>query len=251
MSIPKYDELMKPLLETIADGETYTKKQVSQKLATRYQLTEEEITQLLPSKRQSIFANRVGWATTYLKNAGLIESPARATLKITDAGKEVLKDNPDKIDRNYLTCYPSFRAFAKIPDPVTQSVKTPVVLQENDDLTPDDRISEAFTEINDALAADLLNEIMTITPHAFETLVVDLLLKMGYGETEYGSHVTPTSGDDGIDGVIMEDKLGFNLIYMQAKQWNTDSTVGKPEIQNFVGAISGLHGNGLFVTTAK
>lgn len=108
-----------------------------------------------------------------------------------------------------------------------------------------------FKKINESLADDLLNEVMKITPYAFEKFVVDLLSKMGYGTIEYGSHATAASGDDGIDGIIMEDKLGFSLIYMQAKKWARDSVVGQPEIQNFVGAIAGKHGDGLFVTTAR
>ena len=119
------------------------------------------------------------------------------------------------------------------------------------DLTPDDKLSDAFADINQALAADLLDEVMKVSAYTFKKMVVDFLNKMGYGTPEYGSHATIQSGDDGIDGVIMEDKLGFSLIYMQAKKWNSTSTVGQPELQSFVGAIAGKHGDGLFVTTAK
>lgn len=124
-------------------------------------------------------------------------------------------------------------------------------LSTSSDLTPDDQLEDAYKQINASLASDLLSEIMKITPYTFEKLVVDLLSKMGYGTVAFGSHATTASGDDGIDGVIMEDKLGFSLIYMQAEQWAQDRVVGQPEIQSFVGAIAGKHGDGLFVTTAK
>ena len=119
------------------------------------------------------------------------------------------------------------------------------------DLTPDDQLEDAYKQINASLASDLLSEVLKISPYTFEKLVVDLLSKMGYGTVAYGSHATVASGDDGIDGVIMEDKLGFSLIYMQAKEWAPDRVVGQPDIQSFVGAIAGKHGDGLFVTTAK
>ena len=210
-------------------------------------MTDEEQKVLLPSGRQTVFKNRVAWAKTYLKKAGLIDSPARATVVITDAGRQVLKDNPDKINITYLDRFPAFHNFVSSPD--SDAVKA--TASSNDDLTPDDMLENAYQKINDSLANDLLDEVMKIKPYTFEKLVVDLLSKMGYGALEYGSHATVASGDDGIDGVIMEDKLGFSLIYMQAKEWALGRVVGQPEIQSFVGAIAGKHGDGLFVTTAR
>lgn len=247
MPIPKYDELMKPMLETISDGKQYTMKTLERILAQKEKLTDAELQEMLPSGRQTIFKNRVGWAKTYLKKAGLINSPARATVVITDAGKQVLKENPDKIDNKYLDRFPAFHSFM----PATEPGNATVPDLSASDLTPDDQLEDAFKKINGSLADDLLSEVMKITPCAFEKFVVDLLSKMGYGTIEYGSHATAASGDDGIDGIIMEDKLGFSLIYMQAKKWARDSVVGQPEIQNFVGAIAGKHGDGLFVTTAR
>lgn len=247
MPIPKYDELMKPLLETISDGNQYTMKSLEHLLAQRKNLTDDELQEMLPSGRQAVFKNRVGWAKTYLKKAGLIDSPARATVVITDAGRQVLKECPDKIDNKYLDRFPAFHSFMFATEPDNST--TPDV--NNSDMTPDDQLEDAFKKINDSLADDLLSEIMKINPYTFEKLVVDLLSKMGYGAIEYGSHATVASGDDGIDGVIMEDKLGFSLIYMQAKEWALDRVVGQPEIQSFVGAIAGKHGDGLFVTTAR
>lgn len=202
---------------------------------------------MLPSGRQTVFKNRVGWAKTYLKKAGLIDSPARATVVITDAGRQVLKENPNKIDTKYLDRFPAFHSFMSS----TESDNRMKPNVDVSDMTPDDQLEDAFKKIRESLADDLLSEVMKIKPYTFEKLVVDLLSKMGYGAIEYGSHATVASGDDGIDGVIMEDKLGFSLIYMQAKEWALDRVVGQPEIQSFVGAIAGKHGDGLFVTTAK
>lgn len=247
MAIPKYDELMKPMLEAISDGGRYTMKSLERILADREKLTDAELKELLPSGRQTVFKNRIGWAKTYLKKAGLLYSPARATVEITDAGRQVLKENPDKINSKYLDRFPGFHDFVTVSDEVEPSMQD----TESRDMTPDDMLEESYKKITDSLADELLEEVMKIKPYTFEKLVVDLLSHMGYGALEYGSHATVASGDDGIDGIIMEDKLGFNLIYMQAKEWALDRVVGQPEIQNFVGAIAGKHGDGLFVTTAR
>lgn len=249
MAVPKYHELMKPLLEEIGDGKTYAISDVCSKLAHRLNLSDDDLAEMLPSGRQSVFINRVGWARTYLKKAGLVASPARATVAITDAGKSVLEENPENLDSRYLERFPSFIEFETCSS--TGENKSSLVDLDDGGLTPDDKFEGAYKQINSALASDLLNEILKISPYTFEKLVVDLLSKMGYGAIDYGSHVTAASGDDGIDGVIMEDQLGFSLIYIQAKQWALDSVIGQPMIQSFVGAISGKQGHGLFVTTAK
>ncbi|MCM1188488.1 MAG: restriction endonuclease [bacterium] len=250
MAVPKYDELMKPLLVAVKDGEVYKIKDLTAVLAQQLNLSSDDLMELLPSGRQTVFRNRVAWAKTYLKKAGLLESPARASIVITDAGKKVVAENPDKIDSKYLEQFPSFVDFTSMGG-TTDSDNPVAVTPKPTDLTPDDQLEDAYKQINASLASDLLSEILKITPYTFEKLVVDLLSKMGYGTVAYGSHATVASGDDGIDGVIMEDKLGFSLIYMQAKEWAPDRIVGQPEIQSFVGAIAGKHGDGLFVTTAK
>lgn len=248
MAVPKYDELMKPLLMAVQDGEVYKIKDVTATLARQLNLSADDLAEMLPSGRQTVFKNRVAWAKTYLKKAGLLDSLARATVVITEAGKQVIADNPDKIDTKYLEQFPSFADFAS----ATQTGNAyETVVQKPTDLTPDDQLEDAYKQIKASLASDLLSEVLKITPYTFEKLVVDLLSKMGYGTVAYGSHATVASGDDGIDGVIMEDKLGFSLIYMQAKKWATDRVVGQPDIQSFVGAIAGKHGDGLFVTTAR
>lgn len=253
MAIPKYDELMKPMLTLIHDGQVYKIRDLYTPMAELYHLTDEELEQLLASGKQTVFKNRVGWASTYLSKAGLVNKPQRGCIQITEEGISVLKDNPAKIDLGYLSKYDSFQKFSGMKDNVSTGAAdiSAATDTSSQDLTPDDKLSDALTEINQALAADLLDEVMKVSPYTFEKMVVDLLNKMGYGTPEYGSYATVASGDDGIDGVIMEDKLGFSLIYMQAKRWDPSSTVGQPELQNFVGAIAGKHGDGLFVTTAK
>ena len=250
MAVPKYDELMKLLLAAVQDGEVYKMKDVTSILAQQLNLSAEELAELLPSGRQTVFKNRVSWAKTYLKKAGLLDSPARATIVITDAGKKVVADNPDKIDSKYLEQFPSFVDFTSAPETQDSGVTPPAVPQLTN-LTPDDQLEEAYKQINASLASDLLSEVLKINSYTFEKLVVDLLSKMGYGTVAYGSHATVASGDEGIDGVIMEDKLGFSLIYVQAKEWALDKVVSRPDIQSFVGAIAGKHGDGLFVTTAR
>lgn len=250
MAVPKYDELMKPLLIAVSDGETYKMKDVTALLAEQLNLSSDDLAEMLPSGRQTVFKNRVGWAKTYLKKAGLLDSPARATIVITNAGKQVVADNPEKIDSKYLEQFPSFVDFASAPEPLDDSNPASEVPKPSD-LTPDDQLEDAYKEINDSLASDLLSEVLKIPPYTFEKFVVDLLLKMGYGKADFGSHATVTSGDEGIDGIIMEDKLGFSLIYMQAKEWAVDKVVSQPDIQSIVGAIAGKKGEGLFVTTAR
>lgn len=250
MAVPKYDELMKPLLEAVKDGQLYKLKDVYTVLAKQLKLGPDDLSEMLPSGRQTIFHNRVGWAKMYLKKAGLLDCPARATIVITDAGKKVLEENVKKIDSKYLEKFPLFRDFLSASSPDKSSFEE-LNSDKATDLTPDDQLENAYKQINASLASDLLSEVMKISPYTFEKLVVDLLSKMGYGTVAYGSHATSASGDDGIDGVIMEDKLGFSLIYIQAKEWTQDRIVGQPEIQSFVGAIAGKHGDGLFVTTAK
>lgn len=250
MSVPKFDELMKPLLLAARDGSIHKIKDATATLAQQLNLSSEDMAEMLPSGRQTVFKNRVGWAKTYLIKAGLLDSPARATIVITEAGKKVVAENPEKIDAKYLERFPSFAEFHSTTVSTENGRGNPTA-DVSKDLTPDDQLEDAYKEINDSLASDLLTEVLKIQPYTFEKFVVDLLLKMGYGKTDFGSHATVASGDDGIDGIIMEDKLGFSLIYMQAKKWTLDKVVGQPDIQSFVGAIAGKKGDGLFVTTSK
>ncbi len=248
MSIPKYFEMQKPLLLALKDEQVHSLKEIKKFISLYFELSQEDLSELLPSGRQAVFANRVGWASTYLKKSGLIESPARAMFVITKEGLEVLKDNPNVINEKYLARYESFREFYSGSDDIaTDEIKGENFAHD----TPDDYFEQSFKKINDSLADELLTEIAKIAPTSFEQMVIDLLSKMGYGAFENAGKTTAISGDEGIDGIIMEDKLGFNLIYIQAKKWDTGSTVGRPDVQSFVGAISGKGGKGLFVTTTK
>lgn len=249
MPIPKYYEMHKPFLEFLKDKELHSLKELKTKMAEYFQLNETVLAELLPSGRQTVFVNRIGWARTYLKKAGLIDSPSRAMFVITQQGLDVLQDNPTVIDSNYLMRFESFRDFQNASENANTSG------DKNTDgengITPDDAFEESFRKINSSLADELLSEVVKLSPTAFEQMVIDLLSKMGYGAFENAGKTTTTTGDEGIDGIIMEDKLGFSLIYIQAKRWDLNRTVGRPDVQNFVGAISGKGGKGLFVTTAK
>lgn len=246
MSVPRFSEFIKPFLVSLKDGKEHTFKDLRQQLAIHFKLTEEDLSELLQSGTQTVFVNRVYWAGTYLTKAGLTIKPSRGTVKITKEGQKVLKENPEIIDWVYLSRYESFRIFNG-----TSPKETTNIDASTDSETPDDAFDSAFKKINQNLADEVLAEVIKLSDTAFEQMVIDLLKSMGYGAFENSGHTTPTTGDEGIDGIIMEDKLGFDLIYIQAKKWDLSSSVGRPEIQKFVGAIAGRGGKGLFVTTAK
>lgn len=248
MAVPKYHEFHKPILMFLNDGNTHSLKEVKTYLADIYRLSEQELAQRVPSGKQNLFSNRVGWAITYLKKAGLLTSPSRTLFVITEEGKRVIVSSPPIIDVEYLKKYDSFREFqSRSSAPKKKSLEEKKQSEE----TPDDMLDDAFKQINNNLAEEVLSEVMKLSPAVFEQMVLDLLSKMGYGTFENSSTATVISGDEGIDGVIMEDKLGFGLIYVQAKRWNEDRCVGRPEIQAFVGAIAGKGRKGLMVTTSK
>lgn len=248
MPIPKYYEMHRPMLEFLKDKEIHSFIEIKTYIIDYFKLDDESLSEMLPSGRQTVFTNRIGWARTYLKKAGLIDSPARATFSISKEGLNVLLDNPKVIDKTYLMRFESFREFQQISN---ETHDNNVSLENQQDETPDDVFEESFRKINKTLGDELLAEVIKISPVAFERLIIDLLQKMGYGAFENSSKTTAKSGDEGIDGIIMEDKLGFNSIYIQAKRYNLDSSIGRPDIQNFVGAITGRGGKGLFVTTSK
>ena len=248
MSVPKYYEMHVPFLKFLADGKAHSLRELKDKMRQYFHLTDADMSEMLPSNRQTVFANRIGWARTYLKKAGLIDSPARAVFILTKTGQSVLADNPAVIDTDYLMQFQSFREFVM---GTVDSTNTPATTEEERNETPDDLFEESFKKINQGLQEILLDEVMKLTPSAFEHMVLDLLSKMGYGTFENAAQLTAASGDEGIDGIIMEDKLGFDLIYIQAKKWSDGHKVGRPEIQAFVGAIAGKGGKGLFVTTSE
>ena len=249
MSLPKYNELYMPFLRAIQDGQLYNIGKVKDAIAERLELNEDSLSEQLPSGTQTVFANRVGWAKTYLKKAGLIDNPKRAYVSITAEGKKLLESGVQITDSYLIDRYPAFKDFKKGPSESPEGQAGESTLGASAEETPQETFERVYKSINDALADDLLTEIMNQSSDFFESLVVDLMRAMGYGD----GFVTKTSNDGGIDGIIHEDKLGFNLIYIQAKRWKPDTTITKPEIQKFAGAMMGPPKveKGLFITTAR
>jgi len=245
MAIPDYQSCMLPLLKYYGDGQGHTLREAVEALAKDFKLTDDERRERLPSG-QEIFDNRVGWARTYMKKAALIESPKRGVNKITPRGFEVLKQKPQKIDVNFLMQFKEFQEFRAIRHPkVTEDSSV-----ELNDKTPEESLEIAYERIQSDLAAELIQRLKACTPSFFERLVVEVIVKMGYGGTRQDAgKAIGKSGDGGIDGIIKEDRLGLDAIYIQAKRW--ENVVGRPEIQKFVGALSGHHAKkGLFITTS-
>ena len=247
MAVPKFFEFFEAFLRALQDGDLHTAKEVRIKVAEDMQMSASDMAELLPSGRQTTFGNRVNWARTYLNKAGLIETPLRGRYKITDEGKKALTSG-EKIDLKYLEKYDAFKAFHSA---TTEGAQEDTEEASNE--SPMESLDAAFKQVNATLASELMDEIMKLSPTEFEKLIVKLLLQMGYGSgIDDAGMVTQRSNDGGIDGIIKEDQLGFSNIYIQAKQWAVDQTVGKPEIQKFVGALTGQQAQkGLFITTAK
>ena len=252
MAVPNFFEFFEVFLKALDDGEKHKAKEVRDYIAVAMGLSEEDRSELLPSKRQSTFDNRVAWARTYLDRAGLIETPSRGQYCITAEGKKALSSGA-KIDLKYLERYPSFNAFHSAVPGNQEPDNADPPSDPTEEKSPMEILDDAFKDINATLASELMTEVMKLSPGEFEKLVVQLLLKMGYGSgVDNAGFVTKLSGDGGIDGTIKEDQLGFSTIYIQAKQWQQDSSVGRPEIQRFAGALQGEKASkGLFITTAK
>lgn len=251
MSVPKYNEMYAPFLKALADGEIHTTKEVRQFVAEQIGLTESDMSEMLPSRKQGLFANRLGWTRQYLRKAGLIAGVGRGQLILTDVGKRVVPD-ADIIDNTYLQRYPSFRAFVNAQGDAEANDDTYEEKIVGAEKSPEEVLEDAYAELNASLADDLMSEIMKLEPTDFEKLVVRLLLAMGYGSgIDDAGFVTQASNDGGIDGIIKEDQLGFSSIYIQAKKWDPDKTVQKPEIQKFSGALQEQKAQkGLFISTA-
>lgn len=246
MAVPKYYEMYKSFLKVLIDGKIHSMQEEKQQVISDFNLSEEQTTELLPSGRQSIFDNRIGWCRTYLKKAGLIESPSRGQYRITDSGIKVYNEN-EVVNDYVLRQFPAFLKFKGEDNHKDKEV----IESKSDEETPQETLDRVFKELNLSLANELLAEICKMDPYRFETLVVELLIKMGYGRLQYGSQATKKSGDEGIDGIVTADKLGFDSIYIQAKRFK-DNTVGRPDIQKFVGALAGQGAQkGIFITTSS
>jgi restriction system protein len=260
MAIPKYDEIMLPLLKVLSDGQAHTKRELTEKMADHFQLSPEEREQMLPSTRATYIKHRTGWAAFGLRKAGLATNPVEGTLVITDEGRKFLATNPrGRLTRSVLMQFDPYRQFvAELKERGTAAAKkigaaAQVVPDAGADehITPEERIESAFAELRETLITELRAKLANVDPFRFEQVVLDLLVKMGYGGSrKEAAAVTQKVGDEGIDGVINEDRLGLDVIYIQAKRWKAN--VGRPDIQSFVGALAGKKANkGIFITTSS
>jgi restriction system protein len=250
MTIPDYQTVMLPLLRFAADGEEHSLREAIEKLADYFDLSDDERKALLPSGRQATFDNRVGWARTYMKKAGLLRSPRRGYFKISDTGLQALKAKSEAINVKFLEQYPEFVEFRTKSNVKSTTTKTDTTIP-TEERTPREVMEDAYATIRTQLASELLERITQSSPQFFERLVVDLLVNMGYGGTRKDAgEAVGGSGDEGIDGIIKEDRLGLEVVYIQAKRW--ENTVQRPEIQKFVGALSGQNARkGVFITTSS
>jgi restriction system protein len=248
MAIPDFQSIMLPLLKFLGDEQEHSKRESVEALAKEFHLTNEEMNELLSSGQQAVFDNRVGWARTYMKKAGLVESTRRGFFRITQDGLEVLKKNPEAIDIKFLDQFPGFKEFRQVKR--VKKGQEPVFIGRDDEQTPEELLESGYQKIRQDLIQELLGQIKQCSPIFFERLVVELLVKMGYGGSRQDAgKAVGRSGDEGIDGMIKEDRLGLDVIYIQAKRW--DATIGRPEIQKFVGALQGQRAKkGIFITTA-
>lgn len=247
--IPGFQKFMLPLLKFASDKKEHSTNEALEYIAEKFKLTDEQQNELLPSGNQKIFSNRVFWAKSYLKMSGLIENTKRAHFKISARGLETLKENPPEINLRYLKKFPDYLELSKSwkkGNSSSDKEEEILILQ-----TPEELLESSYQDIRKTLAQDILSKIKLCSPSFFERLVVELLVKMGYGgsRTDAGKAIGK-SGDEGIDGIIKEDKLGLDIIYIQAKRW--ENVVGRPEIQKFVGALAGQGAKkGIFITTSR
>lgn len=238
---------MLPLLQLAGDQKEHLLRNATSTLADKFGLDEHERKELLPSGKQAIFNNRIGWARTYLKKAGLLGSQKKAHFQITPRGLDVLSNPPEKITVAYLKQFPEFINFYQTPS----NTISPTETVQNNNETPEEALENSYQQIKDSLSSELLLTIKNGSPEFFERLVVDLLLNMGYGGSrKEAGEAIGKSGDEGIDGIIKEDRLGLDTIYIQAKRWK--NTVQRPEIQKFAGALQGHKAKkGVFITTSN
>ena len=246
MAIPDYQTLMLPLLEFLADGKEHVIADAVESLSDKYRLTPAERQQLLPSGQQTVIRNRIGWARTYMKQAGLIDQVRRGYFCISERGKSVLAEHPERIDVHFLERFPEFLEFRQRRNKETGEAASETTEAD----TPEEELYAAYQRLRADLETELLQHVKAVSPSFFERLVVELLVKMGYGgNLRDAGRAVGQSGDGGVDGIIKEDRLGLDTIYIQAKRW--DSTVGRPEIQKFAGVLQGHRARkGVFITTS-
>lgn len=250
MPIPDYQSLMLPLLQFASDGSEHTFSEAIDALAQKFNLGETEVQQVLPSGKQTYLQNRVSWAKTYLVKAGLLETPKRGRFILSTRGNEVLKQNPPAIDNKFLQQFSEFSKFIKVTKPL-EGVLSDGATSTSDVLTPKESLEKSYQFLRAQLAEELLAQVKSASPSFFEQLVVELLVAMGYGGSRADAgQAIGKSGDGGIDGVIKEDRLGLDVICLQAKRWQ--ETVGGPVVQAFVGSLIGRGAHkGVLITTSQ
>jgi len=246
VAIPDYQGFMLPLLRAVSDGKDYRLRDLTDHLADEAGLTPVERQELLPSGEQTVVSNRVQWAKTYLKKAGLLSQPGRGLIRLTPEGQTALAQKPAKIDKAFLDRYPAFVAFYKKGQPADAAT----VLPDPSNETPEEALEASVQALRSALADELLERLKNCTPQFFERLVVQLLVAMGYGGSlADAGQAVGRSGDEGIDGIIKEDKLGLDVVCLQAKRWQ--GTVGRPVVQAFAGSMEGMRARkGVLITTS-
>ncbi len=248
MPIPDFQSIMLPLLKLCSDGQEHTSREMVEALGSEYGLTPEELKQMLPSAQQRVFDNRVAWAKAHMKMAALLENVRRGVFRITERGMAVLGESPKAINLAFLRKFPEYRSVRE-PHQNNQ-ITEDSISKELETKTPAERLEDAYMVLRESLANELLVQLKSSSPAFFEEIVVEVLVKMGYGGSiKEAGEAVGKSGDEGIDGIIKEDRLGLDIIYIQAKRW--ESTVSRPDIQKFAGALQGKRARkGIFITTS-
>jgi len=251
--IPTYEEIMLPLLTLLADKKEHSLQEADDKLSEHFKLTESERSELLPSGQQPIFRNRLGWARTYMKKAGLLITPSRARFVITERGLSLIKENPKEITAQLLTRYQEFVDFKSIKKTKEngEDLGETRTTEISTDKTPEEALEYAYQKLRSELAKEVLDVVKNCSPGFFEKLVIDLVVRMGYGGSRKDAgEALGKSGDGGIDGIVKEDKLGLDTIYLQAKKW--ENSVPVKEIRDFTGALASKKAKkGIFITTSS
>lgn len=248
MAVPDYQKFMFPILRIASDGTEHSTGEVHDTLAEQFGLSEEEKNELLPSGTQTKLKNRVSWAVIYLTKAGLLERPGRGRFRIAERGLKVLSSKPSEVSTRFLKQFPEFVEFQK---GTRSSQKEEENEEEDTQRTPFETLEVAYQDLRRALAQDVLDRVKRCSPKFFERLVVDLLVAIGYGGSRKDAgQAVGRCGDDGIDGIIKEDKLGLDVVYIQAKRW--EGTVGRPTVQEFAGSLEGHRARkGVLITTSR
>jgi restriction system protein len=253
MAVPDYQSLMLPLLQCASEGKEVKTADCVNAIANKLKLSEADIEELLPSGKQTLISNRTFWAKSYLTKAGLLESTRRGYIKITSRGLSVLDKNPRRIDNETLSQFPEFLSWQEKSRSSLGNDNIKKTDDEQGIASPEEKMEQAYATLKAQLKAEILESLYSVSPSMFERIIIDLLIAMGYGggRLEMGKALGKT-GDGGVDGVIKEDELGLDVVYIQAKKYKPDSSIGRPDIQAFVGSLEGFNATkGVFVTTSS